>query len=97
LGLDDSESRTYDQLHSVPRTAERLGGISPWTVRSYLRQRKLRPTHVGRRVMVAESEILRFLKESNAANNLGETEIRGISPAGQSQKDHREQRPRKTP
>ena len=65
MGLDDIVSGAYDRLHSVPGAAQRLGGISPWTVRSFLKKGKLRPTRVGRRVMIAESEILRFLQESN--------------------------------
>ena len=52
-----------DKLFSVERAAELLGGISHWTVRCWLRDRKLRRTKVGARTMVAESELRRFLRE----------------------------------
>jgi hypothetical protein len=51
-----------DILRSIPETAKRLGGISPWTVRAWLHQRRMRKTKVGKRTMVAESEIIRFLE-----------------------------------
>lgn len=35
--------------------------ISPWTVRLYIRQRKLRPVRVGRRVLLEPEECRRFL------------------------------------
>jgi excisionase family DNA binding protein len=47
-------------LRSVKQTAE-LCGISPWTVRSYIRQGKLRPIRIGRRVLFDEQELERFI------------------------------------
>ena len=35
--------------------------ISPWTVRLYIRQQKLRPVRVGRRVLLEPEECRRFL------------------------------------
>ena len=35
--------------------------ISPWTVRLYIRQHKLRPVRVGRRVLIEPEECRRFL------------------------------------
>lgn len=35
--------------------------ISPWTVRLYIRQQKLKPVHIGRRVLLEPEECRRFL------------------------------------
>jgi excisionase family DNA binding protein len=53
-------------LRSVRQTAE-LCGISPWTVRSYIRQGKLRPVRIGRRVLIDEAEIERFISAGQTA------------------------------
>jgi predicted transcriptional regulator len=53
-----------ERLYSVERTAELLGGVSHWAVRSWLRDRRLEKTYVGGRVMISESAIQRFLAES---------------------------------
>jgi excisionase family DNA binding protein len=47
-------------LRSVEEAAELLG-ISKWTVRAYIREGKLRPVRLGRRVLVAEEELERFV------------------------------------
>jgi len=43
--------------------AAHLLAISPWTVRAYCKQRKLQPVKVGRRVLLEESELKRFVSE----------------------------------
>lgn len=48
-------------LKSVEEAAGLLG-ISPWTVRSYIRDRKLKPVRLGRRVLVEEAELERFVE-----------------------------------
>jgi excisionase family DNA binding protein len=58
-------------LKSVEETAELLG-LSVWTVRAYIRDAKLRPVRIGRRVLLEESELERFVAFSKAgpiANN----------------------------
>ena len=58
-------------LKSVEESAELLG-ISVWTVRAYIRDGKLRPVRLGRRVLLEESELERFVAFSKAepiANN----------------------------
>jgi excisionase family DNA binding protein len=40
-----------------------LLGISPWTVRAYIRAGKLSPVRLGRRVLVEEAELERFVAE----------------------------------
>ncbi len=57
-----------DKLYSIPEAAKLLGGISTWTVQSWLSAGRLRRTKVGRRTMISESELKRFLRESNAAH-----------------------------
>jgi excisionase family DNA binding protein len=47
-------------LKSVTEAAEILG-ISPWTVRKYIRKGKLGPVRIGRRVLLEEEEIARFI------------------------------------
>jgi excisionase family DNA binding protein len=49
-------------LKSVEEAAGLLG-ISPWTVRSYMRDGKLRAVRLGRRVLVEETELERFVAE----------------------------------
>lgn len=52
-------------LKSVEQAAELLG-ISKWTVRSYIREGKLRPVRLGRRVLLPEEELERFVARSQA-------------------------------
>src|ERR1700722_11533827 len=54
------EDNNMKPLLNVKQAAE-LCGISPWTVRSYIKQGKLLPVHIGRRVLIDESEIERFV------------------------------------
>jgi excisionase family DNA binding protein len=50
-------------LLSVERAASLLG-ISPFTVRLYLRHQRLTPVRIGRRVLLEESELQRFIDEA---------------------------------
>jgi len=59
-------------LKSVKEAAGLLG-ISPWTVRSYIRDGRLRPVRLGRRVLLSEDELERLVRAgqgTDAANNL---------------------------
>jgi excisionase family DNA binding protein len=47
-------------LKSVVEAAGLLG-ISPWTVRGYIKTGKLNPVRIGRRVLLAEGELERFV------------------------------------
>jgi excisionase family DNA binding protein len=38
-------------------------GISKWTVRSYIRDGKLKPVRLGRRVLIEEAELERLIAE----------------------------------
>jgi excisionase family DNA binding protein len=53
-------------LKSVVEAAGLLG-ISPWTVRSYIRSGKLMPVRIGRRVLVEEAELERFVASGKSA------------------------------
>jgi len=52
-------------LKSVEEAAELLG-ISTWTVRGYVRDRKLKPVRLGRRVLLEEEELERFIAEGKS-------------------------------
>lgn len=51
-----------EKLFDVTAAAEKLGGVSPWTIRSWLSQGRLKRTKVGRRTMITEEELERFVK-----------------------------------
>lgn len=57
-------------LKSIGEAAKLLG-ISPWTVRSYVRQGKLRAVRIGRRVLLEEAELARFIEQARDALNVG--------------------------
>jgi len=61
--IDDP--KPIDTLFPVPEAARRLGGVSPWTVRAWLTQGKLKRTKVGGRTMVSERAIAEFLAKCN--------------------------------
>ena len=51
------------KLLDVHAAAERLG-VSPFTIRAWLRQRRLEHVKLGRRVLVPESAIRRFVEQN---------------------------------
>jgi len=68
------------ELKSVEEAAGLLG-ISVWTVRAYVRDGRLRPVRIGRRVLLAEDELERFVElnqeQAEAAPNANGNEING--------------------
>ena len=58
-------------LKSIEEAAGLLG-ISTWTVRSYIRDGRLKPVRIGRRVLLCEDELERFVAESQG---IGHTEL----------------------
>ena len=58
-------------LMSVKEAAGLLG-ISHWTVRSYIRDGRLKPVRLGRRVLLSEEELERLVRagQGDAANKL---------------------------
>jgi excisionase family DNA binding protein len=52
-----------EKLLTIDQAAELLG-ISPWTVRLYIRNRKLMAVHIGRRVLIEQSELRKFVEQA---------------------------------
>lgn len=50
-----------DKLVSVREAAQKLGGISPWTVWGWLSQGRITRIKVGSRTMVYESELAKVI------------------------------------
>jgi excisionase family DNA binding protein len=63
-------------LWSVEKAAELLG-LSPWTLRAYIRDGRLRPVRLGRRVLLEESELERFVTEGKNQNSVEITQTPG--------------------
>jgi hypothetical protein len=57
--------KPLEVLNSVPETAKKLGGVSPWSVRAWLRDGRLERTKVANRTMVSDRAILEFIERSN--------------------------------
>jgi excisionase family DNA binding protein len=51
-----------ENLKSVEKAAEFLG-ISPWTVRVYLRDKKLPAVRIGRRVLFRQEDLTQFVED----------------------------------
>jgi excisionase family DNA binding protein len=54
-----------NQLRNLKSAAAVLG-ISPWTVRSFISKGQLTPVRIGRRVLLEESELERFISAGRA-------------------------------
>jgi len=54
-----------EKLYSVPDAAKFLGGISKWTVHSWLSQGRLQRVKIGSRTMIRESELLKFVEDGS--------------------------------
>jgi excisionase family DNA binding protein len=52
-----------DSLLSIKEEAQRLGGISKWTVHAWLSQGRLQRTKVGSRTMIRESELQKVIED----------------------------------
>lgn len=59
------EMKKPDPLHDVKSAGKFLGGVSEHTVRTWLRDRRLTRVKVGRRTMVRESDLMRFVATCN--------------------------------
>jgi excisionase family DNA binding protein len=76
-----------DKLYSIKDAGQRLGGISPWTIEAWLSKGKLKRTKAGRRTLISETEIQRFLAECGLAASKGGSRREGATdpkPHGQS-------------
>jgi excisionase family DNA binding protein len=63
-----------DALFSVEEAAKRLGGISKWTVHSWLSQGRLQRTKVGSRTMIRESELQKVIEDGGKSPAARRTE-----------------------
>jgi excisionase family DNA binding protein len=52
-------------LLSVEEAAQRLGGVSRWSIYAWLSQGRIRKTKVGSRVMIDESDLQAFVAACN--------------------------------
>jgi excisionase family DNA binding protein len=60
-----------ENLLDVKEVARRLGGLSKYTVHSWLSSGKLRRTKIGSRTMVRESELERLIAEGDGGKSAG--------------------------
>ncbi len=68
-----------ERLFSIPESARALGGVSVWTVRAWLSQRRLRRTKVGRRTMISEGELEKFISNDGNSAAISPSE-KGVQP-----------------
>ena len=54
-----------DKLHTIQSAAEYLGSVSTYSVEKWLSRGRIRRTKVGRRTMIYQSELDRFIRDSN--------------------------------
>jgi excisionase family DNA binding protein len=52
-------------LLSVEQAAQKLGGVSRWSIYAWLSQGRIRKTKVGSRVMISESDLQAFVEQCN--------------------------------
>jgi excisionase family DNA binding protein len=50
------------------KTAALALAVSPWTIRAYIRDGKLKPVRLGRLVRLQEEELERFLTQAQVQN-----------------------------
>lgn len=58
-----------EQLLSVEQAAQRLGGLSKWTIAAWLSKGKLQRTKVGGRTMIRESELSKVITEGGKSRS----------------------------
>ena len=54
------ENCMIEQLQNIESAAKALS-LNPWTIRAYIRQGKIRPVRIGRRVLIEPGEIRRII------------------------------------
>ena len=62
-----------NSLLSVEQAAERLGGVSKWSIYSWLSQGRLLKTKVGSRVMISERHLEEFISACNSKTPASQT------------------------
>ena len=56
-----------ERLINIKAASRKLGGLSVWTLRAWVRDGKLKQTKVGRRIMFRESDLESFVRSQNFA------------------------------
>lgn len=59
--MDIDKVIQMERIYSIDQVCEKLGGISRSTVETWLSAGRLKRTKIGRRTMVSESELCRFV------------------------------------
>jgi excisionase family DNA binding protein len=75
------DTRRMERLYSVDAAAKKLGGLSKFTIYTWISRGLLERTRVGGRVMVRESSLLKLLQACNQQE--GPQSKRGGSNAGE--------------
>jgi excisionase family DNA binding protein len=52
------------KFYTIPETAEALQ-VTPQTIRTYIKQGRLKAQRIGRPILITENNLKDFLKESN--------------------------------
>lgn len=60
-----------DKLFNIAEAAHYFGGVSEYTIHSWLSKGKLRRTKIGSRTMIRLSELERFAKEGEGQKSPG--------------------------
>jgi excisionase family DNA binding protein len=58
-----------EDLYSVQEAARRLGGVSRWTIYSWLSQGKLLRTKIGSRTMIRQSELEKLIQDGGKSRS----------------------------
>jgi excisionase family DNA binding protein len=66
------KERKRMKLYNV-RDAAQVLAVSPWTVRLYIREGKLRPIRLGRLVRLDEQELEKFVLAAKTVNAVGQS------------------------
>jgi excisionase family DNA binding protein len=64
-----------ENLYSVSEAARRLGGLSPYTIHSWLSKGKLKRVKLGGRTLIAESELERLIAEGDGKKERGRSRL----------------------
>ena len=68
VAVEKWRNAKLDALISVNEAARRLGGISRWTVHSWLSQGRMQRTKVGGRTMIRESELSKVVEDGGKSS-----------------------------
>ena len=69
-----------EKLYSISEAAKQLGGVSDAAVKAWIHRKRIQKTKVGRRTMIAESELQRFIAASGPTSHpqATQTESAGV-------------------